>query len=64
MATKMRQAIVVIIACIALTSSASAQECMICPGGSLRDYWILQIKVIKERFLCILMINLFTNIWQ
>ena len=43
----MKQAIAAIIACMALTASVVAQECMICPGGSLRDYWILQIKVIR-----------------
>merc|ERR1712154_685102 len=29
---------------LALAASV-AGDCMICPGGSLRDYWILQIKV-------------------
>ena len=46
--TMMKQAIAAVIACMALTASVVAQECMICPGGSLRDYWILQIKVIRQ----------------
>ena len=44
----MKLEIAVILACSALTASVVAQECVICPGGSLRDYWILQIKVIRQ----------------
>ena len=43
----MRQAIGVAVAFLAFTKTVTAQECYICPGGSLRDYWILQMEVIK-----------------
>merc|ERR1712165_365243 len=35
---------IVALALLAL-STYVAGDCMICPGGSLRDYWILQLKV-------------------
>merc|ERR1712027_169554 len=35
---------IIALALLALSTSV-AGDCMICPGGSLRDYWILQLKV-------------------
>ena len=32
----------------ALSVTVAAQECYICPGGSLRDYWILQMEVTQQ----------------
>ena len=41
----MGQAIIVALALSTVTATVSAQECYICPGGSLRDYWTLQLEV-------------------
>ena len=47
-----KQLIGVALALAALTVTISAQECYICPGGSLRDYWILQMEAAlrKKKF--------------
>ena len=41
----MKQVIAAAVACLALAASAAAQECYICPGGSNRELFILQLKV-------------------
>ena len=38
---------IIALALLALSASV-AGDCMICPGGSLRDYWILQLKVMTQ----------------
>ena len=38
---------IIALALLALSTSV-AGDCMICPGGSLRDYWILQLKVMTQ----------------
>ena len=35
----------VVLAFFGLLMNVASQECYICPGGSLRDYWILQMEV-------------------